>query len=380
MTIESERLSLRETKTLWERQIGPSWVARREVFLGEELKTPVLYTVLKVLPQARVEIKYDEELINGGVKLGAGGLLIDQEATNLSLGRAAGKLPEVFIAGNSEETVAICPTNFGWQKKAFLIDKGRLVLIRNDREEISGSFGVIGLSQGKWEHFQVDLKKGVPVSLSAVTKLDLGFNLPLILREGEPLSLKEIIDDPRFLADFRNVFDFGVGKELPSNFWLYLRSLMPTIRAAGRRLVEGKSVVVRRSGLSFEQAIAFASIIKDNQLEDWLQVDIRRGIPRISVFKNLPLNRIPVVGVGFDNERRLLVMAVDGRQEKSAGATIQELARLMKAEGAIFAGLGCAGGDVAIVAKTQKRTEVLTSPSNKGQTTRPVPSVLTISP
>jgi len=72
-----------------------------------------------------------------------------------------------------------------------------------------------------------------------------------------------------------------------------------------------------------------------------------------------------VVGIGFDKEKKLVVVAVDGRQEGSAGATINELAEVMRFKGAVTAGLGCAGGDVTVVLKTEvKKFEILNSPSN----------------
>ncbi len=382
--INKESLTSHEIKPiiLGERQIGPSQITRKEtVFLDKEKgKIPVLYTVVRVSPEALFGITYDEELAIRGIKTGAGEVLIDQEATKLSLGREAGRLPEVFIKDYPEGTVAICPSNFGWQKDAFLIVKGQLTVLNNDREKINGKFGVIGLSQNKWESTETELKKGKVVSPQNFDRFEIGLSLPLILKDNRIFPLEEIIGDSRFLADLRNVVDFGAGKKLPNEFWLYLRALLPTVKVAGKRLVEGRQVVVRRLGVSLKETKSLATIIKNNQLEKWLRIDTRRGIPRLAVMSKLSLSRIPVFGIGFNQERQLIVVAVDGRQEKSAGVTVEELAQLMKKEGAVTAGLGSAGGDVAVVVKTEKGIEILNSPSNRDHKTRLVPSVLTISP
>lgn len=386
MTAESNKELLTipeiEPSILWERQIGPSQITRKEtVFLDKEKgKLPVLYTVVRASPEAMFGIAYDEGLAAHGIKIGAGELLIDQEATKLSLGREAGRLPEVFIKDYPNGTISFCPSNFGWQKDAFFIINGQLILLNNDRGKISGRFGTVGLSQKKWESTETELKNGEIVSPPKFNRFELGLSLPLILKDNRTVPLKEMIGDSRFLADLRNVVDFGTGKKLPGEFWLYLRVLLPTTEIAGKRLTEGRQIVVRRPGLSLEETKKLVSIIKDNQLEKWLRVGTRREVPRLAVVDRLPLNRIPVVGVGFNQENQLLIVAADGRQEKSAGVTVEELAWLMKKEGALTAGLGSAGGDVAVVAKTEKGIEILNSPSNRDHKTRFVPSVLTISP
>lgn len=373
-----------ELGLLWKREIGLSQIERkRVVFAGEEgEKIPVLYTVVRALPGANFGVVYDEKLVKEGMVAGPGGLLINQEATASHWGRAAGRFPKEFIESLPEGTVGVCPSNFGWQKGAFLIERGQLILIENDRGEISGKFGVIGCRQNVWETTEVELKDGKVVSPAGLKGIT-GFSIPLILKDGKVVSLEEIISDPRLMGDLRNVFDFGPVEGVPGEFWGLLRDFLPTMAIAGKRLAKGKPAGTAIRGLDEDKVAKFKAIIEGNEnLRKLIEIKSPKSGLTIMVIKDkLPLNRIPVVGVGFGQEGKLIVIAADGRQEGSAGLTIEELAELMRQEGAVTAGLGCAGGDVAVVAKTDKEGfEILNSPSSKDHKTRPVPSVLTISP
>ena len=67
---------------------------------------------------------------------------------------------------------------------------------------------------------------------------------------------------------------------------------------------------------------------------------------------------------------------------------VAEAATIMKEKGAVNAGIGAAGGDVAVILKTtddtnplfvpSNRFEILNSPSNKDHQTRPAPNMLTL--
>lgn len=69
------------------------------------------------------------------------------------------------------------------------------------------------------------LEDGVPDQESAdlISRSKIGFSLPLILSNGEEVDLSEIIDDPRLVADYRSVFNFATGKQVPTRFWPLFR-------------------------------------------------------------------------------------------------------------------------------------------------------------
>ena len=369
-----------------EQIIGASLIKREKGFLSDG--SPILLTTITTLKEAPTDLIIDERFGEKGIEFEPGEWLINQRATKESWGETAGRTPEDHLVKNPLETVGICPTNWGWQKSAFLIRDGELFLIKNDEGKITGQFNLIALTEKGWTDMSLNLENGQLKSddKNKLKMIRLGMSLPLILKDEKVVPLGEIIGDPRFLADLRNVFNFGAGKNLPPEFWDLLRGVMPTTKAAARRLAEGRKIALsQKDTLNEEKLEKFKRIISENNLDKYLYIDRKNGITRFAVIKNLPLNRNPVIGVGFDKDGRLLVVTVDGRQKESVGVTIEELAKIMKAKGAITAGLGCAGGDVAVVAKEKESYRILNSPSNKDpetgeRMTRPLPSLLIIEP
>jgi hypothetical protein len=69
---------------------------------------------------------------------------------------------------------------------------------------------------------------------------------------------------------------------------------------------------------------------------------------QLTVTKPLPRMRMPLTGVGLDHDYRFMAVTIDGRQEGSAGATVEELAKVMLEEGAMLASLGGGGGDTYV--------------------------------
>jgi len=372
---------------LWERKIGQSLVIREKLSRadGSQIHATTIYAD----KGADYNLLIDPRFKNLPIELEPGGLLIDQEATREAWGNPAGMTPENFleISDFPEGTIAIPPTNAGWQIGSFWVQEGKLVMIPNDKEALSGEFDIIGYTGNGWVTQRVTLKDG---SLngresSSLSMMSVGLSMPLIVEDGEIVPQFEILQggDPRALADFRNFIDFSGDKEIPGKFWALLRKFMPDTGVAARRITnEGQVAVIRvREDVTSEEIEEFRQIIEKSELGDHWHIVKTEGRPgRVVICAKLPPNRdLPVVGIGHDMNGKLLVTVVDGRQSESTGATIDELAQIMRDGGAKYAGLGSAGGDAVAVANTEYGTEILSSPSNKGRVTRPAPSVLVIS-
>lgn len=345
----------------WERVVGNCTAGRERIMLnGAQMRV----TTIQASEQTSADLVWDPLFHQKGIVTEPGSSLISQKETEKLYGRLPGKRPEEYLAKyEGREVLGVCPSNANWQLGAFLVKDGEVF---TPDKSLAGHFDVVGLTGQEWTTISVEFKDGKAEKPDVLKELTIGLSMPLILKDSQVVSLEEIIGDPRLTADLRNVVDFGAGKKLPPDFWLLLRRLLPATEVAGRRLADGRPVVIRREGaMNDEEIKRFQEIIKNDDLGGYLRLDVRGSAPRLAFVGKLPLQRIPVIGVGFDKERKLIVVAVDGRQEGSAGATISELAQIMRFEGAVTAGLGCAGGDVTVVLKTKdEKFEILNSPSN----------------
>jgi len=100
-----------------------------------------------------VELRIDERFAAIGIE--TSGRLIDLHATTARWGASVGHLPEELLASSLAGTVGFCPTNFGWQRGAFLVDRGELVTVREDRS-LGGQFLVIGRERAGWTAHTID--------------------------------------------------------------------------------------------------------------------------------------------------------------------------------------------------------------------------------
>jgi hypothetical protein len=323
-------------------------------------------------------LEVDADFLEKGID--ANGLLIDQGRTKNQWGRSPGHTPEEFIGDYPEGSIGICPSNFGWGYGGIEIRDGKILSDPNDKT-LNGEFSVITSRDGRWSVETFTLVNGLPIEPEKLADIKVGFSMPLLVSQGEVVSPKEYITDIRLLADLRNFSNFAPDTPMPSDFWVLLRKVLPSRPTEAKRLVRGDRLVVHKADmLSDEEFFKLKQYIRDFNLEKYIHLDMRRDTQRFAVMDELPQIRIPVVGVGVTAEGGLFISAVDGRQEKSVGMTLTELAQYMRDRGATHAGLGCAGGDVAVVEKTGAGVKILNVPANKDgegrQVTRPVPSFL----
>jgi len=333
-------------------------------------------TVLRPSSAASFQILIDPRFTERGIVLD-NKRLISQPATQKAWqGETVGKPPEEFVQTVGAERNAFHPTNALWQTEAFYVKDGHLEFVGNDKDVITGNFTVLGYKDGQWGIHNVSLNNGQPDEehAQALQDMKVGFDIPLLVKDGEVQPLETYIGHPRLLADYRNVFDFAAGKQLPAEYWLHIRSLLPQTEEEGKRLLHAESVVTDSEGVLGPTEVAkLKKIIAEFGLDNTLKIDELGDATRLQIASKLPFNRIPLFGIGHDAKNNLVVVAIDGRQTNSAGATLEEAAMIMKDNGIINGGLGSAGGDVWIVGKDN---HTVNSPSL--QNSRPVPSVLVI--
>ena len=344
------------------------------VELGDGSRTRA--TTMIVGEMQRVELEVDPGFAEMGMD--PNGLLIDQGRTKERWGRMAGKTPEEFLAGYPAGSWAVCPSNWGWQYGLVEISDDQLLADAND-PTLDGTFSALCRRDGKWAAEDVELANG-QLNTQGV---EIGLSMPLMARDGQAANPASYITDFRLLADVRNYANFAPDVQMPAEFWLLLRKVLPSRPAEARRIARGDRMVIHEPDmLSDEELEKLQRYIADYGLDKYLHLDVRRGDPRFAVISPLPLIRIPVIGLGVTGDGELMITAVDGRQEGSAGMTLAELTNYMLSKGATDVGLGCAGGDVAMVQKTTAGFELANTPANRnsdGQAvTRPVPSVLVV--
>ncbi len=334
-------------------------------------------TTMIVGASQQVKLEVDPGFAEYGID--PNGLLIDQGRTKERWGRSAGRTPEEFLANYPNNSWAVCPSNWGWQYGLVEIRNDQLLADAND-STLNGSFSAICQRNGKWSAEQIELEEG-QLNTQGV---EIGLSMPLIARDSQAVNPAEYITDYRLLADVRNYANFAPDAQMPAEFWLLLRKVLPSKPVEARRIARGDQVVVHEPDtLSDEELEKLQGYIADYGLDKYLHLDVRRDQPRFAVISPLPLIRIPVVGLGVSSNGELMITAVDGRQEGSAGMTLSELTSYMLSQGAVDVGLGCAGGDVAMVQKTNTGFELANTPANRNSqgeaVTRPVPSVLVVS-
>jgi hypothetical protein len=313
------------------------------------------------------------------------GRLVDFAATGECWGEPVGRFPEELIAATPPGSVGICPTNFGWQHGAFLVDRGRIVAVRGDAS-LDGPFLVIGRDEHGWAAHTVQLEGARPArpeDAERVRSLAVGLEVPAIVREGRPVPRREWIVHRRLLADLRNAFDFahGRGIELDPELWVELRRALPDRETSALALEAGgdsREVRALRDPHRLRGLLAAARL-------DHVSVVDAGGISEVVVRGPLSATRLPLVGLGVTADGDLDVTVVDGRRLDCPGATIDELARCMVERGVVTGGLGSAGSDVAFVERTATGVELRNTPSTVDPATgrrvsRRVPALLVVGP
>lgn len=336
-------------------------------------------TVIKPTKRAKFDLRIDSRFVDRGIVLDNRRLISQSGTKNDWNAESVGIKPEDFIHGDNP-ALALDPTNAGWQKEALWVNNGEPVLIANDKGNLSGDFDIFGLTQeGEWTTEKVRFSHGKPESQDGerIKNFRLGFDIPIILRDGSVLPMEDYIGHPRLLADARNIFNYGVADNLQGEFWQLIRPYLAETRSATSRL-QKRSLIVTSAVVPEQDTERLKRIIDESGMKDTFFVRRNPDIPERSqllIKGELPLNRIPLFGIGYDTGHNLVIVSFDGRQKESAGATLHEASYIMKDSGIITGGLGSAGGDVAVV---DNKGNILNSPSSADRKSRPVPSILMI--
>lgn len=345
-------------------RIGTCLVETRNVEIEGAL---VRYYVIQTKQKTWANLYYDLDLdMADHVVLEPNSRLINQALTQDRLGRPAGFLPEKWLMKQVQDCLGIVPINF-WQTGTFLLhglSDGGLNPFAGVQPE--GIFTALFETSDGWEAVALKFRHGVPDKASEriIRSAKLGFSMPLILKDGRVRSLGEYGSDPRVLGELRNFVDFGCDvKGLPGNFWLLIRKVLPGSAVALRKMLSGEKHVEVRDGsamLSLE-IDEFAAVIEQYGLGEHLRIERAGDEIHFTVRGPLPIQRVPLVGVGFDAAHNLIAAVVEGRQAHSAGVSSEQLAQIMLSEGAITAGLGAAGGDAGVWANVDGKFQTLSS-------------------
>lgn len=389
MDTEKKRTSFDQLTPITKEEltIGSQMVTREKMMIEGQ---PVKVTTM-VVDHQPVALVFDDELVKTGIVTEPNSLLIDQQTTSALLPnqRRAGFTPQEYIAHEAKDVLVIPGNHFGWQEGAFLINQGELVLIANDQLSLVGIFDTLVCIDGHWGVISLELEAGEVSEEDShkLEKVTVGMSGPQIVHDGEVVPLEHILDDPRIKADMRNLVDISAGRAVSANFFQAIRKINAGTLGQLQRLVrrDPSSVVIKAPIPNNPDDQAALTGLK-NEIEEQqlshLKMDTKGSDYRLGIFGKLPEQKIPLIAYGCDEQGRLIVVAVDGRQEESVGVTISQMARLIKEKGATNAILGCGGGDVAVVAKINGDTKVINQPSTVGENgnsiTRRVPSLIKI--
>lgn len=349
-------------------------------------------TTIRIEKNPDISIITDDAFAEVGIVTEPDSLLIDQRATTESLGRPVGKKPEEYVA-DIDNVLVVSGNHFGWQQGVFLVQNAELKLLGNDRDNLSGNFATLCMdNEGSWLLRDISIESGKSNHLD---NIKLGMSGAPIVRDGVATDLSELLNEPRIKADLRNIFDFSYGGKVPSVFFQDIRKFSPEEQSgkynpeAFRRMILGRQAVLSapipdnsEARAPYQRLMKTINGDEEHSALGHMVVDDRRGRYRLGVFEPLPEQHMPLVGFGVDDEDKLVIVAVDGRQPDSFGVSIQQLAELMIKAGVKDGILGCGGGDVCVVEKNNGSTKILNSPANTdsdgNRVTRLVPNVVVI--
>lgn len=333
----------------------------------------------------------DPHFTHDGIITEPGSALINQGKTAELYGnKPAGETPEQYLENSNLRNVIAMPgAHYGWQEKAFVIIDGQPLLVKNDQGVLSGDFPTLCMDgSGQWSMQTFKFETGTPAG--NLEDVKFGMNGLAIITKGQSISLEEIAsgDDPRVMADMRAVFDFANGNKVPGKFFGDIRGFSPNYeknREAFVNLALGRTATFlagipenpedKKSYESLMEMIASDS----ESVFDHLSMTVEKDKYALTIEGQIPEQLVPLIGWGCKEDGSLIAIAVDGRQEDSAGVSIRQLAELMVERGATDAILGCGGGDVAVIERGEDGTmTTLNSPSNPGNITRRVPNLMGI--
>ena len=347
-------------------------------------------------------LSIDERFLINGIETEPNGLLIDQKKTQEEWGSSPGIKPEDWMTKEDDSLtpslymLSFPATNTFWQKGEFFIKHGKVLRLPED-ETLTRTFEMLTLTDDGWSAQDISLVNGE--AQNSTDTINIGMSMPLVVKNASVIPQSQLVAQGRFraLADLRNFVDFSVGAaedpEFNFRFFDLVRRFQPSTLSGARRIAYEGGIAVVRANVSRVEAEEFKAIIEDKRwgLENFFRVaeiGDKEKPTKVVIQGPFPPNRTPVTIIGHDYEGKLIAGFFNGRQKDSSGVTFDEAATIMKEKGAVNAGIGAAGGDVAVILKTtddtnplfvpSNRFEILNSPSNKDHQTRPAPNMLTL--
>lgn len=288
-------------------------------------------------------------------------------------GRAFGD----YLSNCPTGSIAVVPSQYLWEREAFLIFRDRDRIRARVDAEVEGRFEVFGFSDEEegW------VLRSVYVEERTVHGADdlIGWNGPILRRDGEGTPLEDIA--AARCADPRNFVNFGAGPEVNN----LIGSFLPSDPDSARRLIRGEAVEGpwvsdTDPALPTQLQRAFNAAGTGHLIE----VQPAGEMCRIVIHGQLELNRIPVTVVGCNEAGELRVVVLDGRQpEVSVGATLPEILEICRERELHTAVMGGAGSDATVAMRVRDAHDVNAGEGveilNFGFNVRPACVCLTIS-
>lgn len=365
-----------------------------EQFSYEVEDRPSLVTVIRAgHTPGGVHFMTDPLFHEKGIVTEGGSDLINQGETAGRFGKPAGETPETFLSQTDlSDVIAVPGTQYGWQNKTFMIVEGQPLLMKSDEEHLSGTFPTLCEDyEGKWGIRHITFQDGY--TNNSLDTIRFGMDGVHIVRDGKVTTTHQLIEElsPRIGADLRAIWQASNNNEVPGSFFQLIRPLFAAQERDGERhkaflktaLGETavlSAVITSEDSDARDSYTTLKQLISDNPNLSHLEASLTGDLFKLTVKEGgLPEQRVPLIGWGCDADGGLIVVAVDGRTEASAGVSIAQLAELMAQLGAKDAVLGCGGGDVAVLEKDLAgNVRILNGPSNPEGTTRRVPTLIAI--
>ncbi len=327
-------------------------------------------TTVTFPPTSRISLVWDEALTEHGIKTEPGSLLIDQKATATLIGRPAGIHPSTAMT-EYENSYVFPGNHFGWQYGAYFINDGHLIGLPDDPTNRILNF-LIRNQQGEWDDRHLELRNGSLARETDISDIAHGLSGPFIVRNGEEQPVRELLSNPRLLADPRNVLDFSntnqfnfVNAEEKREFWQLIRKALPYNPSLLSWLWDREiPVEYNLQSISDVEYAKLRYLIAKSRM-DHLTLDRDDEQILMEISRTLPYQRMPLMAIGINKDNSWFVIAADGRSSDSAGLTITELAQQCVLKGAYHAILTAGGGDVFIGNKTKGKFKTVNSPSNQ---------------
>lgn len=342
-------------------------VVRDRFSAGDPSVESSWYTVISFPSKTGFHYFHDSRLTSEGAVYH--GLLIDQAKTEEKFGSPAGILPQDFFQDYGGTTICFPFSHMGWQYGSFVYRNGELLCAPDDPMLNRTVRGIAYFDDQGWVPYELVLRDG---QLATKPTPRVSLNGAPLLWNHEAVDSRELFGSDRILADWRNVFNFGVGTD-PEIYTLVRYFSQYLTADHGIALLDRSKQVDITIPLGEIPEIVISrtkQLIQDNRSMRLLET----ANSLTWSLQNIPLNRIPMTVLATDSTGQLSVLIFEGRLMDSPGLTLNEVTDFCLNKRWKTAHLLCAGGDSCIYLNEQAGVTLLSRPS--GGEIRRTPDIL----